>query len=551
MKYKTLFYVLFLLLIFFYAPAQNYSLEKNVSVFACDTCTIQTILNTKSIDFKPRKHLNFGICYTNQWLKFDLINKKNVQTMHYLCFESSINDSLVLFKIFGDQPVQVAIIGERVDFYTRKIKHRNPILAIDLKPNESARFYLHSIANGQPLNLAASILDGMGFHAWDVNKAFFLGFVYGILFLVVLLNLSYYFITNEYIYVLFTLQILATILTLATIDGFVYQYVFPKNSFWSNQCASLGMCLTFIFHNQFAIHFFNLKTTLKSAYYFYQYATLAIFLVLVFSFYHPFGFNFFIIFMTFMTSLIAVLLFSSILTLKKRGFAAYAFAFLATISLIVFGTIFQLFILGLEEDNFFTHHSMHFTVVFQSIFLALAVNDKFREIRNSNNRYQQQMVENLNTFSQKLISTIEAERQRMAVDIHDSLGQNLLVMRNKILTTLKKTKTSEEYKSVLKELIEYSTTTLDEARAMSYNLRPPILNTHGLSVAIEALVRKIALSSSFKIDFEMPQGLDGLLAKDLEINIYRILQEIFNNAIKHAQTLLFTLIYIFVTKTLN
>jgi two-component system sensor histidine kinase UhpB len=69
---------------------------------------------------------------------------------------------------------------------------------------------------------------------------------------------------------------------------------------------------------------------------------------------------------------------------------------------------------------------------------------------------------------------------------------------------------------------------------MSHNLRPPILNTMGLTVAIQSLVEKMKESSSMKINLEMPEFIDGLVQKELEINIYRILQESFNNSFKHA-----------------
>jgi signal transduction histidine kinase len=56
----------------------------------------------------------------------------------------------------------------------------------------------------------------------------------------------------------------------------------------------------------------------------------------------------------------------------------------------------------------------------------------------------------------------------------------------------------------------------------------------GLTVAIQSLVEKMKESSAMKINLEMKEPIDGLVQKELEINIYRILQESFNNAFKHA-----------------
>jgi signal transduction histidine kinase len=121
------------------------------------------------------------------------------------------------------------------------------------------------------------------------------------------------------------------------------------------------------------------------------------------------------------------------------------------------------------------------------------------------------------------------------VDIHDGLGQNLLVIRNKILLSLKKKSTIAKLEDTLESLLEVTTEALDDTRAMSHNLRPPILNTMGLTVAIQSLVEKMRVSTSVKINLDMKNSIDGLIQKELEINVYRILQEGFNNAFKHAQ----------------
>ena len=271
------------------------------------------------------------------------------------------------------------------------------------------------------------------------------------------------------------------------------------------------------------------------AYQTFGYSNFLIFGVFVFSFVHPLGFNTFVVSMTAITSLIALLLFVSILYARKKGFSSYIFALVGTVCLIIFGSLFQSHIIGLVSDNFLTHNAMHLAVVSQSVFFALAVNDKFRAIREENTYYQTKLVEALNQYSQNLITNIEAERQRLAVDIHDGLGQNLLVIRNKILLSLKKKSTISKLEDTLESLLEVTTEALDDTRAMSHNLRPPILNTMGLTVAIQSLVEKMRVSTSVKINLDMKESIDGLIQKELEINVYRILQEGFNNAFKHAQ----------------
>ena len=261
------------------------------------------------------------------------------------------------------------------------------------------------------------------------------------------------------------------------------------------------------------------------------YTTLGTFAV---SFIHPQGFNFFIAFIVGITSIVAGLLFVSVLVMRRLGISSYFFILLATISLIIFGSTFQLFIAGFLPDNFFTHYGMHLAVVLQSVFLAFGVNDKFRIIQEENTYYQAKFMETMEKYSQNLIANIEAERHRLAIEIHDGLGQNLLAIRNTILRGLKQKKMPMKIEETFHTLLDITTDILEDTRAMSYNLRPPILNTMGLTVAIESLVEKMRESSSIEINLKRAESIDSIVDKDLEINIYRILQESFSNTLKHA-----------------
>ncbi len=496
--------------------------------------TVNQFLASDSFVFKPIAHLNTGISYTDYWVKFSLKNTSSDNIELFLAFESIVNDTLFLYKVKNNKVVETKILGEYLPFINRQIKHQTPIFEINILPNEQAQYYLKTTGNGQPMNLTASLLNAQGFHNWDVQKMFFLGVIYGIMFLILLLNISFFLITKENIYLIFSGQLAFSALCIAYFDGFIYQYIFPNNGYWSNETIAVAMCLTFIFNNRFTSVFFNLKTLAPWAFQTFRYITFLIYLILAFSFVHPVGFNTFIVSMTATTSIVALLLFVSILAAKRRGFASYIFGLVATTCLIVFGSVFQLFLIGLVPGIFFTHYAMHLAVVTQSVFLALAVNDKFRQIREENNLFQVQLVEAMNQYSQNLINNIEGERQRLASEIHDGLGQHLLVIRNTILMTQKKKISTLKHEETLEHLLDITTDALEDTRAMSHNLRPPILNTMGLTVAIQSLVEKMKESSSMKINLDMIESIDGSVQKELEINIYRILQESFNNAFKHA-----------------
>jgi two-component system, sensor histidine kinase LadS len=359
---------------------------------------INQLLQANQLNFSPINHLNIGISYTDYWVKFSLKNTENNDLTLRLAFESNVNDTLFLYKVVNQKIVETTLLGEYLPFSERRIKFRTPVFEINLKGNEQANFNLKSKGDGQPKNLTAKILNNEGYHQWVTDKLFFLGMIYGIMLLILLFNLSFYLVTRESIYIIFSLQVAFSVLGIAYFDGFVYQYIFPNSGYWSNETISVALCGTFYFSNRFTQDFFSLKTLVPWAYQTFRYANFLILGIFVFSFVHPLGFNTFVVSMTAITSLIALLLFVSILYARKKGFSSYIFALVGTVCLIIFGSLFQSHIIGLVPDNFLTHNAMHLAVVSQSVFFALAVNDKFKAIREENTYYQTKLVDALNQY---------------------------------------------------------------------------------------------------------------------------------------------------------
>ena len=137
-------------------------------------------------------------------------------------------------------------------------------------------------------------------------------------------------------------------------------------------------------------------------------------------------------------------------------------------------------------------------------------------------------------FSRQLIASQEAERKRIAAELHDSLGQHLVVIKNLALIFLDGGASEGAAKSRMEEISAEASHALTEVREISYDLRPYQLDRIGLTKAIEALVKKASSASAIAFTAEV-DIVDDLFPKDSEINFYRIVQECVNNLIKHSQ----------------
>jgi len=136
------------------------------------------------------------------------------------------------------------------------------------------------------------------------------------------------------------------------------------------------------------------------------------------------------------------------------------------------------------------------------------------------------------SFARQLLESQEQERRRIAVELHDSLGQNLLVIKNRALLNAL-THPDEQAQTQFNEFSDAVSQTLEEVRTISHDLRPPHLDQLGLRTALVAMIEQVAASSPIRFTQELDE-CDGRFAPGDDITLYRIVQECLNNILKHS-----------------
>lgn len=137
-------------------------------------------------------------------------------------------------------------------------------------------------------------------------------------------------------------------------------------------------------------------------------------------------------------------------------------------------------------------------------------------------------------FARQLIESQEAERKRIAAELHDSLGQNLLVIKNRALLGQQLAANPTAAQEQFGEITEAVSEALSETREIAYNLRPYHLDRVGLTSALEAMVEKVAEAASLSFTIKVAP-VDNLFPNEVELSLYRIAQECLNNIVKHSQ----------------
>lgn len=132
---------------------------------------------------------------------------------------------------------------------------------------------------------------------------------------------------------------------------------------------------------------------------------------------------------------------------------------------------------------------------------------------------------------QASIQSQEVERKRIASDLHDSVGS--LLSATKMYLKQIGVGSGDNIADIKAESLSLVNETIQNVRQISHNLLPPMLERFGFIAALESLAEKINKSGVVRFSVDCPVQKRFDLEK--ELGLYRIVQELTNNTIKHAQ----------------
>ncbi len=141
----------------------------------------------------------------------------------------------------------------------------------------------------------------------------------------------------------------------------------------------------------------------------------------------------------------------------------------------------------------------------------------------------------LRTLSSRLLGAQEEERKRIALELHDGIGQSLSAIKFTLETALARgTPGLERDPCGLESVVPMVQAAVEEVRRIGRNLRPSILDDLGMLPTVSWLCREFeSVYTGIRLDQQIEIG-EQQIPEALKIHIYRILQEALNNSAKHS-----------------
>lgn len=175
------------------------------------------------------------------------------------------------------------------------------------------------------------------------------------------------------------------------------------------------------------------------------------------------------------------------------------------------------------EINF---HGISFLEMAQLYFLDVSVKKEYGE---QMNLYQKL----LSNSSAHLHKVLEEERSKFSRLLHDSVGQNLLLIKMNILNQ-KKMNREALNESEFEKALELLESTITEVKEISRNIRPLNIEELGLNTVLKSMCMKVSKEYGIETNVQIPDS-DIILNNDLEVCIYMVVQEALNNIMRHSK----------------
>lgn len=144
---------------------------------------------------------------------------------------------------------------------------------------------------------------------------------------------------------------------------------------------------------------------------------------------------------------------------------------------------------------------------------------------------QKRMEQNI---MKTVIATEEKERKRFAEDLHDGIGPLLSGLKLYMQQETLAKGLNDKQKRILQYCRELVDDAIGQTRSIANNLTPGVLNDFGLEKALISHVSKINAIGKFIVNLKIQTPVNGL-DNDVAIAVFRVVSELINNALKHAQ----------------
>ena len=456
---------------------------------------------------------NLGLSASAWWLRIDVpaSDRSRLLSLSY-----TQNDDLILYRPHADGGWSAEQTGDHWALAQRALIHPHPLFM--LEPGFAGRLYLRAQSSGA-LSLPLELWDERAFWRQNLRDQLAYGFYYAVLLALAIYNAFLWALIRDRAYLYYVLYLVGLVVFQGAYSGHAAWLLWPHSALLGNAGTLLGLCATLGFGAAFVANMARTASRVRRWHRSLQGLMLAALIAT------PLVLMHYRVAMILLLVAVAasVLIFpAAIVSAYRAGVRQARFLILGLAAFLPGVVLLVLRTLGLVPSTWWTEHAYQLGTLAEVMLLSFALADRIKLLDAERNRATAALAAQRERGAQALLDTQDAERRRIAQDLHDGLGQQLLA----ILGGLRRlpAELRPPLDAGLREAIR-------ETRRVAANLYPGQLDRLGLREALEAMMATL---------FE-PAGIgylhdidDLVLDPRDALQVFRVAQEALSNALRHA-----------------
>ena len=483
---------------------------------------VRLIQKSGKLRYVENNTLIFNENNANYWGRFSVFNQKNDISALLFRINNYYMNEIILYKITTDSIIYMGQSGDHLNLEDRSIKHRDHIFEINFLPNQKREFLF--LFNRKAKSVVSFDLLTSSKHMEDnFKESILLGMYIGIILLFVFFSFGMFIFVRKKMYLYYGLYVLACGLSLCNIYGVSYVFVYPNAGEFSNYIVTNSTILALILFVLFTFHFLKLKKHCPKWHRFFKFYVFGYFIIvlIILVLYNlKIQIPLLPIHYTLVSITILLLLTSAIISYNSnRKSSIY---FLLSFSPILFGAIIQISQeAGVLNGAFLSEYTLLFTSFLEILIISMGIVIQLKEENSERIRLSVRVAKHGLELNQKLFEGQDNEKRRIALIIHDTFGVKLKLLKN-LVENDQSTKAISEIDSLSNEM-----------RELSHVMMPTVLDYISLPEAISDIAEKITTEDLRIVvqNHSFPNEID----KKIKVTLYNIIQELINNALKHAE----------------
>ncbi len=525
---------------FFLILSLSYCLNLNAQVdtlfidsnFTSANLKFVSLVNKTSDKSKTDKKDFYYFSFNNEYNTVDFIIKNeenNIQNIA-LQFTYVFINEIVLSRLEKNSLVPIYRTGIEHKLSTKPLEHRLFTLPVQLKPNEIASYQLKiKKEKGKPIATSILVKSEKTFAKQSFIQQIIIGSYFGISLLSVIFSLFIFSFLRKSTYLIYGAYIIFLGLFISSYIGVFSQLFLSENQkinkYTHYVLFSEVSLVLFALFSQKILEAKTYMPKLKRFIDVFLVVLIGLRLLLHFVLNKVFE-NAVSLFMNIWYAIFLILIvviFIEIMIYYRKNnkrtslFAlAYIFMIFGTFASILYHSY------GLLETYFYDLPMLFYTSFLEILFLTFTVVFMVKDIYDERNMLSEKIVieerKNLTAF----IKGEDEERKRIGKELHDNIGSKLSFLKRFV---------SDKFKD--DEVTETIDTICNDVRNLSHEISPSDLKIVGFKNAVEDLTKTLSEQTSLHIEFSSFQ-FPEILNEDISVQLYRVIQEAFNNIFKHA-----------------